>query len=71
MTRTAPPAPVLQKMGKYEECLAEAQRLYKRVKSAPAAERDAARRDYEAALQRARELGAVLARELDRAAHAA
>ena len=71
MTRQAPPAPVLREMGEYEECLAEAQRLYKRVKDAPAREREGARRDYERALQRAREVGAQLARDLHRAAHAA
>lgn len=59
---------VLQEMGDYEACLAEAQRLYKRVKNARAgAEREAAQREYDRALQRARELGARLARELDAA----
>lgn len=71
MTRQALPAPVLREMGKYEECLAEVRGWYRRVKDAPPAQRDAARREYERALQRARDLGARLARELDDAAHAA
>lgn len=71
MARQAPPVPVLREMGEYEECLAEARRLYQRVKDAPAAGREEARREYERALQRAREVGARLARDLDRAAHAA
>lgn len=71
MTYQAPPAPVLRDMGKYEECLADARAWYRRARDAPPAERDAARREYERALQRARDVGARLARELGAAAHAA
>ena len=69
------PAPkhVLDEMGAYETCLADARRLYRRAMNAPPSERAAAKRDYERALSRARELGARLTRDLNDAArgHAA
>lgn len=71
MPRHASHPPLHRQMGEYEETLADAQRLYKRMTRVPTAERAAAKRDYEHALQRARELGARVARELDRHAHAA
>lgn len=61
---------VFEEMGDYEVCLAEVQRLYKRLRNASPSERDAAQREYDHALQRARDLGARLARELNAAAAA-
>ncbi len=60
---------VFEEMGDYEVSLAELQRLYKQLRAAAPEERPAAQRDYERALQRARDLGARVARDLD-AAHA-
>lgn len=66
---------VFEEMSDYEASLADAQRLYKRVRNAaPGHEREAAQREYDRALQRARELGARVARDLSLAsgrAHAA
>lgn len=53
-------APLPEQMSEYEACLAEAQRLYRRLASARGEERAAAERDYARALKRAREMAARL-----------
>jgi len=63
------PRHVLDEMGGYEVCLADARRLYRRIRDAPPGERPAAQREYARAIARAREVGARLTRDLD--AHAA
>ena len=47
-------------LGEYEESLVEAQRLYRRVVNAQGGEREAAQREYDAALRKAREVAARL-----------
>lgn len=63
---------VFDDMSEYEVCLANARRLHRRLREAQTDdERRDAQREYDAALDRARTLGARLTRELDRAARAA
>lgn len=63
---------VLVEMGEYEKVLADARAMYRRVRDASSApEREAAQRAYNDALQKARLIGARLAKELDGAARAA
>lgn len=44
-------------MGEYEACLADVQRAYRRVLAARGAARATAQREYERAMEAARELG--------------
>jgi len=63
---------VLVEMGAYEECLAEARVAYRRARDAHTGpEREAAQREYAAALAKARLMGARLSREMHSAARAA
>lgn len=54
---TPPPPSVSRAMGAYEESLSEVQHAYRRLAGAKGAARDAAQREYERALERARALG--------------